>query len=151
MSALQTEFNFTLPQGYVDDDGTLHREGTMRLATAADEILPLTDPRVRSNESYLTVVLLARVVTKLGSVEEVTPHIIENLFVSDLTYLQDLYARVNAQEPGVIGVTCPHCDDAFQLTVTPDGDGLPLDGETNEASSSTDTEPQTVLRGNAEP
>lgn len=94
-SALQTEFEFTLPKGYVDDEGTVHRDGRMRLATAADEIQPLNDPRVQENGSYMTIVLLARVVTKLGTVEEVTPEVIESLFVTDLAYLQDLYEEVN--------------------------------------------------------
>lgn len=92
---LQTEFEFTLPKGYVDDEGTVHTEGRMRLATAADEIKPLNDPQVQENGSYLTIVLLSRVVTELGSVEEVTPEIIESLFVPDLTYLQGLYEQIN--------------------------------------------------------
>jgi hypothetical protein len=92
---LQTEFEFTLPKGYVDDDGNVHKEGRMRLATAEDEIQPLNDPKVQENSSYLTVVLLSRVVTQLGSLEEVTPDVIGSLFVNDLTYLQELYERVN--------------------------------------------------------
>jgi hypothetical protein len=92
---LQTEFDFKLPKGYVDGDGTLQRDGRMRLATAADEILPLKDPRVKNNPSYLTVIVLARVVTQLGSLEDINPRIIEGLFVEDLAYLQDLYRRIN--------------------------------------------------------
>ena len=84
---LQTEHEFTLPQGYVDDEGTLHKEGRMRLATAADEIKPLKDPRVQSNSSYLTIILLSRVVTELGDLETVDPDVIESLFVTDLEYL----------------------------------------------------------------
>jgi hypothetical protein len=87
----------------------------MRLATAADEILPLKDPRVTSNESYLTVILLARVVTRLGNLEEVTPHVVENLFVADLAYLQDLYERVNTRGANVVDVSCPACGEAFEL------------------------------------
>lgn len=98
-SPLQTEFEFTLPKGYVDEEGTVHRDGRMRLATAADEIQPLSDPRVAENASYLTIVLLSRVVIQLGSLDEVTPAVIESLFVSDLEYLQDLYARINTEEP----------------------------------------------------
>jgi len=94
-SGLQTEFDFTLPQGYVDDDGTVHTEGRMRLATAADEIKPLTDPLVQENGSYMTIVLLSRVVTQLGSIDNITPEVIESLFVNDLAYLQELYERVN--------------------------------------------------------
>lgn len=126
---LQTEFEFTLPQGYVDDDGTLHNEGVMRLATAADEILPLKDPRVKSNSSYLTVILLSRVVTKLGDVDEVMPHVIENLFVSDLTYLQDLYARVNEQGADVVATACPECSEEFEVEV---GTGASLDAAASE-------------------
>ena len=92
---LQTEFDFKLPKGYVDGDGTLHREGRMRLATAADEILPLKDPRVKSNPSYLTVIVLSRVVTQLGSLEDISPRTIEGLFVEDLAFLQDLYRQIN--------------------------------------------------------
>lgn len=92
----QTEIEFELPKGYVDDTGTLHRGGTMRLATAADEILPLRDPRVQQNEAYLTVIVLARVITRLGSLPDVHAGVIEGLYASDLTYLQRLYDRFNA-------------------------------------------------------
>jgi len=94
-SPLQTEFSFTLPKGYVDDDGTVHTEGRMRLATAADEIQPLNDRRVQENASYLTIILLSRVVTQIGAVEEVTTEVIESLFISDLAHLQQLYEQVN--------------------------------------------------------
>ena len=116
-SPLQTEFEFTLPQGYAEDDGTLHREGVMRLATAADEILPLKDPRVRSNSSYLTIILLSRVVTKLGMLDDVTPHVVENLFVSDLAHLQGLYERVNQHGADVVPTVCPECDEEFEVEV----------------------------------
>ena len=112
---LQTEFEFTLPQGFADDDGTLHREGVMRLATAADEIKPLTDPRVQSNSSYLTVILLARVVTELGTLDDVTPHVIENLYVSDLEYLQDLYERINTRGADAVDAVCPACGEEFAV------------------------------------
>lgn len=118
-SPLQTEFEFTLPQGYADDEGTLHREGVMRLATAADEITPLRDPRVKSNPSYLTVILLARVVTELGSLDDVSPHVIENLFVSDLAYLQALYERVNTRSADVVDAVCPDCGERFDVEVEP--------------------------------
>lgn len=91
----QTEFEFTLPCGYLDEEGTLHQEGTMRRATAADEILPLKDPRVQKNPAYLVVILLARVVTRLGSVAQINPKVIENLFATDLAYLQELYNQIN--------------------------------------------------------
>jgi len=93
--SLQTEFPFTLPRGYVDESGTLHREGVMRLATARDEIEPLRDARVKENEAYLTVIVLSRTMVKLGSVSQVTPKTIEGLFSSDLAYLQDFYTRIN--------------------------------------------------------
>jgi len=96
--AFQTEYEFTLPRGYLDNSGTLHKEGVMRLATAADEILPLKDPRVQQNPGYLTVILLARVVTGLGGLPAVDTRVIENLYTADLAYLQDLYERINSME-----------------------------------------------------
>jgi hypothetical protein len=120
--ALRTEFAFELPRGYVDDASTVHRDGTMRLATARDEILPLRDPRVRDNESYLTVLLLSRVVTDLGTLSEVTPAVIEGLFASDLAFLQDLYRRVNQEGHTRASVTCPSCGHEFAVDVA--GDGL---------------------------
>lgn len=97
----QTEFEFTLPCGYLDEDGTLHRDGVMRRATAADEILPLKDPRVQKNEAYLIVILLSRVITRLGSVPAINPKVIEGVFATDLGYLQNLYNAINRlDEPG---------------------------------------------------
>lgn len=92
----QTEVEFELPKGYVDETGTLHRRGTMRLATAADEILPLRDPRVQQNEAYLAVIVLARVVTRLGSLADVTTSVIEGLYASDLAHLERLYESLNS-------------------------------------------------------
>ncbi len=92
---LQTEYEFTLPMGYIDGEGQLHRNGIMRLATAADEILPLRDPRVQSNPAYLVVILLSRVITRLGTVSPITPQTIEGLFAADLAYLQDFYNEIN--------------------------------------------------------
>lgn len=112
---LQTEFAFTLPQGYVDDEGVRHREGVMRLATAADEIKPLKDPRVQSNGGYLSVLLLARVITQLGSLEDVTPHVVENLFVGDLEYLHSLYDEINEREAGSVDAVCPACGEEFSV------------------------------------
>src|SRR5215475_13192704 len=94
---LQTEFEFTLPKGYIDKDGNLHRTGIMRLANAKDEILPLQDPRVQRNEAYLIVIILSRVVTRLGDVADINPAVIENLFASDLAYLQEFYNSVNSE------------------------------------------------------
>ena len=91
----QTEFEFTLPCGYLDEEGNLHKDGVMRRATAADEILPLRDPRVMKNEAYLIVILLSRVVTRLGSVAAINPKVVESLFATDLEYLQRLYNRIN--------------------------------------------------------
>ena len=92
----QTEIEFELPKGYVDEAGTLHRRGTMRLATAADEILPLRDPRVQQNEAYLAVIVLARVISRLGSLPDVHTGVIEGLYASDFAYLQRLYEKLNA-------------------------------------------------------
>jgi hypothetical protein len=114
--AFQTEIEFNLPRGYMDDGGSLHKEGTMRLATAADEILPLKDPRVQSNPAYLTVILLSRVITKLGGLPDVNPRIIENLYASDVSYLQSLYQRINANGNGRAArkVSCPNCNEEFE-------------------------------------
>lgn len=109
MSGLQTEFEFTLPRGYVDENGNLHRKGTMRLATAMDEIAPLRDPRVRQNQAYLVVILLARVVTRLGPIDQVTPHEIENLFTTDLAFLQRLYRQINEHGSSTVTAQCPQC------------------------------------------
>lgn len=114
---LQTEFPFTLPRGFVDADGNLHRDGVMRLATAADEILPLKDPRVQSNPGYLVVILLSRVVTRLGTLEHINPRVVEGLFAADLAYLQDLYGRVNGNGHDRVAVTCPHCEGKFEVEV----------------------------------
>jgi len=114
--ALQTEFEFTLPRGYVDDEGTLHKAGRMRLATAADEIKPLQDQRVQANQSYLTIVLLSRVVTELGDLDNVGPHEIEELFVADLEYLQAMYERVNNRGANVVETACPDCGEPFEVS-----------------------------------
>lgn len=106
---LRTEFAFELPRGYVDGDGVVHRSGVMRLATARDELLPLYDARVQENAAYTTVVLLARVVTSLGTVPAITANVVENMFASDVAFLQDLYRRVNAEGHTRIAVTCSAC------------------------------------------
>ena len=85
----EIEHEFTLPMGIIDADGTLHRDGVMRLATAADEILPLQDPRVQRNPAYLSLILLSRVVLRIGAVEDCNPRTMEGLFAADLAYLQD--------------------------------------------------------------
>ena len=108
VTALQAEVEFILPHGYVDASGTVHRDGRMRLATARDELAPLVDPRVARNRAYLVVLLLARVVTRLGSVPVVTPEVIEGLYASDFSHLQRLYRRLNL-DPLEAAPTCPHC------------------------------------------
>ena len=118
---LQTEYPFVLPMGYVDPEGTLHREGTMRLATAFDEIAPLKDPRVHSNPAYLLVILLSRVVTRLGSLEHINPKVIEGLFAADLANLEDLYRRINQNGHSLVRAQCPQCDHQFDLEVMPPG------------------------------
>jgi hypothetical protein len=112
-----TTFDFELPRGYVDDDGVVHRHGTMRLATARDELLPLSDMRVKDNPAYLSVVLLARVVTRLGTLRSVHGDIIENLFASDLAFLQDLYRRINTEGHTRASITCPACHHGFAVDV----------------------------------
>ena len=116
--ALQTEFEFVLPQGYVDRDGNLHREGTMRLATAMDEIAPLRDPRVRENQAYLVIILLARVVTRLGNLPSVSTYEIENMFSGDLAYLQRLYRQINEQGTTLVPVTCPECSTPIDVDIS---------------------------------
>lgn len=115
MSSFATEFEFVLPKGFVDSSGAVHREGTMRLATAADEILPLKDPRVQGNSAYLIVILLSRVVTKLGDLEAVNPKVIEGLFAADLGYLQDFYNRINSTQTRRVKVVCPQCQHGFEV------------------------------------
>lgn len=117
-SALCTEIEFELPKGLVDEDGTLHRRGVMRLSTAADEIYPLRDPRVQSWPAYLIIILLSRVVVRLGTVPEVNPGVIERLFAEDLAYLQDLYNRINGLGPRTVPHTCPHCGQRSAVEVT---------------------------------
>lgn len=116
---LQTEFDFELPRGYVDDAGQVHRQGSMRLATALDEIQALDAPMVQANEAYLPVVLLSRVITHLGSLPVISPRVIEGLFASDLAYLEDLYLRFNSPEMVTIGAVCPTCSTHFTLQVAP--------------------------------
>ena len=115
MIGLQTEFEFTLPRGYIDQDGNLHKDGVMRLATAMDEIIPLQDRRVRENQAYLVIVLLSRVVTKLGTLPSISAGVIENLFAADLAYLQALYRRINEEGTSLFPVSCPECQHSFEV------------------------------------
>lgn len=112
---LRTEFPFMLPRGYVDESGAVHRGGVMRLATARDELVPLRDDRVRENPAYLSVVLLARVITRIGTIDDIHAGIVEDFFASDLAFLQDLYKRVNAEGHTHAAVTCPSCRHDFDI------------------------------------
>ena len=112
---LRTEFPFQLPRGYVDESGTVHQDGVMRLATARDELVPLRDVRVQENPAYLSVVLLGRVITRLGSVPMVHDGIVENMFASDLAFLQDFYRQINAEGHTRAAVQCPHCAEPFEV------------------------------------
>lgn len=122
MSVLQTEFEFTLPMGYVDEAGTLHKNGAMRLATAADEILPAKDPRVQQNPAYLTIILLARVVIRLGALNTINTKTVEGLFARDFAYLQEMYNRVNQNGSNAVKAVCPKCSHAFDVEVKPLGE-----------------------------
>jgi hypothetical protein len=119
---LQTEFTFTLPRGYVDAEGNLHRDGAMRLATAFDEIAPLKDPRVISNPGYLLIILLVRVITRLGTLEHINPKVIEGLFAADLAYLQDLYTRINGNGHSRVRAQCPNCQQQFEVELSSPGE-----------------------------
>lgn len=116
---MHTNYEFTLPQGYVDRAGETHRQGVMRLATARDEIQAVGHPQVQANEAYLPVVLLSRVITRLGPITEITPQIIETLFAADLAYLEDLYLRLNSYEDVIVKAACPHCNQELNLRVAP--------------------------------
>jgi hypothetical protein len=122
----KTEYKFTLPKGYVDKEGTLHREGVMRLANAKDEIAPLSDYRVKQNRAYLVVILLARVITRLGKITDVTPNVVEELFSSDLAYLQSFYRQINEEGSAALPVTCPHCQSEFEVDIGSLGGGSGL-------------------------
>ncbi len=115
---LQTEFEFTLPRGYVDENGTVHRQGIMRMATAMDEIAPLRDLRVRSNDAYLVIILLSRVIVSLGTLPHITTQVIENLFAADLAYLQMLYRRINEEGTTTVRVRCPACQHEFEVDLS---------------------------------
>jgi len=129
---LQTEFAFELPLGLLDTDGNLHRQGVMRLATAYDEIAPLRDPRVQSNPGYALVILLSRVITSLGTLDQINPKMIEGLFAGDLAFLQDLYRRVNETGRNVAHARCPHCEKEFDVELESVGESgaTPLGGST---------------------
>ncbi len=119
---LQTEFSFSLPRGYVDSEGNLHRDGVMRLSTAYDEIAPMKDPRVKANPGYLIIILLSRVITRLGDLQNINPKVIEGLFSADLAFLQDFYRRINEVGHNRVAVTCPHCEEEFEVEVGSPGE-----------------------------
>lgn len=118
---MQTEFEFTLPRGLLDAEGNLHRAGAMRLANAFDEIGPMKDPRVQANPGYLIIILFSRVVVRLGDLTHITPKVIEGLFSADLAYLQDFYRRINYNGHNRLAVSCPHCEQEFDVEITSPG------------------------------
>ncbi|GEB48179.1 MULTISPECIES: hypothetical protein [Streptomyces] len=113
-----TEFTFELPRGYVDDDGTVHRTGAMRLATARDELRPQIDLRVKENPAYLGVVLLSQVITRLGTVTDVHAGVVERMYATDVAFLQDFYRRINSEGHTHAAVTCPLCQGSFEVDLS---------------------------------
>ena len=111
----KTEFEFTLPKGYVDSNGNLHKKGIMRLANAKDEIAPLADYRVQQNRAYLVIIILSRVITKLGNLSDINPGVIENMYSADLSYLQDFYRKINEEGTTAIPAVCPSCGHQFEV------------------------------------
>lgn len=114
---METVYDFTLPRGLVDTTGAVHKKGKMRLATARDEISATRDPRVLANPSYLTIVVLAQVITQIEGVEAITANLIEGLFTADLAYLQDMYQKINDVEPPKMKVVCPHCGETVEAPI----------------------------------
>lgn len=114
----RTEFAFELPRGYVDEDGNVHREGAMRLATARDELRPQIDMRVKENPAYLSVVLLSQVITKLGTLREVHAGVVERMYATDVAFLQDFYRRINSEGHTLAAVTCPMCEGSFEVDLS---------------------------------
>ncbi|MER5730214.1 hypothetical protein ABT084_18050 [Streptomyces sp. NPDC002138] len=115
---LRTEFEFELPRGFVDEAGTVHRHGSMRLATARDELRPQIDLRVKENPAYLSVVLLSQVITRLGTITDVHAGIVERMYATDVAFLQDFYRRVNSEGHTRAAVTCPHCEGGFEVDLS---------------------------------
>lgn len=120
-AAAPAEYDFTLPEGLVGADGQAHRQGKMRMATAFDELAPLRDPRVQRNPGYLVVILLSRVITRLGTLDRIDPKVIEGLYARDFAYLQDLYERINRTGSTRMRVACPHCEGEFDVEPPPPG------------------------------
>lgn len=115
MSMLQTEYEFTLPKGYVDFEGNLHKQGVMRLATSMDEITPLRDSRVKNNEAYLSIIILSRVITQLGTLGDINTGVIEKMYTADLAFLQDFYNNINEGSDSIGRITCPSCESEFEV------------------------------------
>ena len=115
MTMLQTEYEFTLPKGFVDQEGNVHKTGMMRLATSMDEITPLRDTRVKDNEAYLSVVILSRVITQLGNLGDINTGVIERMYTADLAYLQEFYNGINDGSDSLGKITCPTCDSEFDV------------------------------------
>ncbi|MFI6896424.1 hypothetical protein ACIBM4_20170 [Streptomyces sp. NPDC050256] len=115
---LRTEFEFELPRGYVDDEGQVHRNGSMRLATARDELRPQIDLRVKENPAYLSVVLLSQVITRLGTVTDVHAGVVERMYATDVAFLQDFYRRINSEGHTHAAVTCPLCHGSFEVDLS---------------------------------
>jgi hypothetical protein len=115
---LRTEFEFELPRGYVDEAGTVHRHGAMRLATARDELRPQIDLRVKENPAYLSVVLLSQVITRIGAITDVHAGVVERMYATDVAFLQDFYRRVNSEGHTRAAVTCPHCEGGFEVDLS---------------------------------
>lgn len=122
MSDFQTEYPFELPKGYIDANGTIHKRGVMRLATAADEIVPMKDPRVQQNAGYLSIIVLSRVITALGDLRALDTTVIERLFTADLMFLQDMYQKINLADEAYIEIICPACNQQVKV-------GWPFSGE----------------------
>ena len=116
-SDFQTEFDFELPRGYLHTDGTLHRSGRMRLATARDELRPQIDIRVKENPAYLSVVLLSQVITRLGTITDVHPGLVEQMYATDIAFLQEFYRRVNSDGHTRAAVECPSCGTGFEVDI----------------------------------
>ncbi len=110
---VQTEIAFTLPCGYIDEQGTLHRQGVMRRATALDEVEALGDQRVRNNPAYMSILVLSRVITRLGTISTITPNVVSQFFAADFAYLQDLYVQLNDTDANLIATQCPGCGTRF--------------------------------------
>lgn len=117
-----TEFDFILPGGLIDAQGGIHSQGVMRLATAKDEISVQKDRRVKDDPAYGVLVMLSRVIIRLGNLPSVTPEVLEGLFTRDLAYLREFYNRLNQQGDAYIPVQCPQCSTQFSVELSLSGE-----------------------------